>query len=202
MFFWGKARPALAVSARSSLRPTGPRGRPPSVAGLRAKVPPSPKPPSSSQRALCRRMDSPVRRRTAPIAGPPAKWPRQARLSDKEACAQNKNAEGTLPSAFLFYTGDIRSKVRCARTARHTHQKQEEEGTMPSSSCFPGPRAVVRSPPSSGGDQRPHLKKVFWKGVRGRTFWPQKVSPASLPSSHTIAVQRRCCPCRSCRRAG
>ena len=112
-----------------------------------------------------------------------------------------KNAEGTLPSAF-FCAGHPFKRTHCVRNTRHTHQKHEEEGTMPSSSCRPGPRAVVRSPPSSGGDQRPHLKKVFWKGVRGRTFCPQKVSPASLPSSHTIAAQRRCCPCRSCRRAG
>ena len=119
----------------------------------------------------------------------------------KRPAPKTKTRKALCPPRFCFIP-DIRSKVRCARTARHTHQKQEEEGTMPSSSCFPGPRAVVRSPPSSGGDQRPHLKKVFWKGVRGRTFCPQKVSPASLPSSHIIAAQRRCCPCRSCRRAG
>ena len=164
----------------------------------RSLLPPSPHPPPN---ALCAggwtpRYDA----GQPPLPVPRQKWPRQTRLSDKEACAQNKNAEGTLPSAFLFYTGHPFKGA--LRTARHTHQKQEEEGTIPSSSCFPGPRAVVRSPPSSDEDQRPHLKKVFWKGVRGRTFCPQKVSPASLPSSHTIAVQRRCCPCRSCRRAG
>ena len=38
---------------------------------------------------------------------------------------------------------------------------------MPSSCCRPGPRDRVFSPPSSDGDLRPHLKKVFWKGVRG-----------------------------------
>lgn len=47
---------------------------------------------------------------------------------------------------------------------------------MPSSFCFPGPRAVVRSPPSSGGDQRPHLKKVFWKGCGGGPFVYQRSS--------------------------
>ena len=119
----------------------------------------------------------------------------------KRPAPKTKTRKALCPPRFCFIP-DIRSKVRCARKARHTYQKQEEEGTIPSSSCFPGPRAVVRSPPSSGGDQRPHLKKVFWKGVRGRTFCPQKVSPASLPSSHIIAAQRRCCPCRSCRRAG
>lgn len=165
----------------------------------RSLLPPSPHPPPNALYAggWTPRYDA---------GQPPLPVPRQNGQDKhgsltKRPAPKTKTRKALCPPRVCFIPG-IRSKVRCARKARHTHQKQEEEGTMPSSSCFPGPRAVVRSPPSSGGDQRPHLKKVFWKGVRGRTFCPQKVSPASLPSSHTIAVQRRCCPYRSCRRAG
>ena len=165
----------------------------------RSLLPPSPHPPPNALYAggWTLRYDA----GQPPLPVPRQKWPRQARLSDKEACAQNKNAEGTLPSAFLFYTGHpFKGALRTQGTPYVPKTGRGRHNTF--LFLFSGPRAVVRSPPSSGGDQRPHLKKVFWKGVRGRTFCPQKVSPASLPSSHTIAVQRRCCPCRSCRRAG
>ena len=69
-----------------------------------------------------------------------------------------ENAEGTLPSA--FYAGHQFPNAHCVCKARHTHHEQEEEGKMPSSSCLSGPRAVVRSPPSSDGDLRPYLKKL------------------------------------------
>ena len=110
-----------------------------------------------------------------------------------------ENAEGTLPSA--FYAGHQFPNAHCVRKARHTHHEQEEEGKMPSSSSLSGPRAVVRSPPSSDGDLRPYLKKFFGRGA-GENILSIKSFPRISPSSHTIAVRRRCCPCRPWRHAG
>ena len=93
-----------------------------------------------------------------------------------------ENAEGTLPSA--FYAGHQFPNAHCVRKARHTHQEQEEEGKMPSSSSLSGPRAVVRSPPSSDGDLRPYLKKFFGRGCGGEPFVHKRFPPPLSPLTY------------------
>ena len=166
----------------------------------RSLLPPSPHPPPNALYAggWTPRYDA----GQPPLPVPRQKWPRQARLSDKEACAQNKNAEGTLPSAFLFYTGHpFKGTLRthgtpyAPKTGRGRHNAFLFLFSRSTGRC-PLPTVQRRGPAAPP-------KKSFLEGGAGENLLSTKGFPRSNPPYYQlIAVQRHCCPCRSCRRAG
>lgn len=163
----------------------------------RSLLPPSPHPPPNAlyaggwtPRYNAGQSPLPVLRQNGP----------NRRLSDKEAQPMTKNVKGTLPSAFLCWSSVPKRTLRTQGTPYAPRTRRGRQNAF----LFQSFRSTGRCPLPAVQRRGPAAlpEKSFLEGGAGENLLSTKGFPRISPSSHTIAVRRRCCPCPLFRHAG